>query len=81
MMCLGAIGEVKRVWRENGLEMGLVSIEGRESTVCLACTPEAGQGSVVLVHSGFAVEVLAVADSARLNELWLEAAAHASDEE
>lgn len=61
--------------------MGLVSIDGRESTVCLACTPEAIRGSVILVHSGFAVEVLDASDLPSVSEFRLEAVAHRRGED
>ncbi len=53
-MCLGVIGVIRETWDEGGMPMA--SVEGRP--VCLVYTPEAAIGDTVLVHLGFAVEVL-----------------------
>jgi hydrogenase expression/formation protein HypC len=53
-MCLGAIGAIEATWREGGVPMA--SVAGRPT--CLLYTPEAEVGDTVLVHVGFAVEIL-----------------------
>ncbi len=53
-MCLGAIGVIRETWDEGGIAMASVAGE----PVCLLYTPEAAPGDSVLVHLGFAVEVL-----------------------
>ena len=53
-MCLGAIGAIDATWIEGGVPMA--SVAG--SPTCLLYTPEAGVGDTVLVHVGFAVEIL-----------------------
>ena len=54
LMCLGTVGAIEELWSEGGLPMGRVA--GRP--VCLAYTPEAAVGDAVLIHLGFALEVL-----------------------
>jgi hydrogenase expression/formation protein HypC len=53
-MCLGAIGAIEATWSEGGVPMA--SVAGRPT--CLLYTPEAGVGDTILVHLGFAVEIL-----------------------
>jgi len=53
-MCLGSLGVIARTWDEGGLAMA--SVEDR--SVCLMYTPEASVGDTVLIHLGFAVEVV-----------------------
>jgi len=53
-MCLGSLGVIARTWDEGGLAMA--SVEGQ--AVCLMYTPEASVGDTVLIHLGFAVEVV-----------------------
>ncbi|MDH3499182.1 MAG: HypC/HybG/HupF family hydrogenase formation chaperone [Acidimicrobiia bacterium] len=53
-MCLGAIGVIHDTWDEGGVAMASVAGE----PVCLMYTPEAKTGDSVLVHLGFAIEIL-----------------------
>lgn len=57
-MCLAIPGRVLEIFEENGLTMGLVDYAGTRNRACLTCTPEAAVGSYVLVHAGFALQVL-----------------------
>jgi hydrogenase expression/formation protein HypC len=57
-MCLGTIGVITRVWEDGGVPLGLVASGSTSETVCLLACPGAGVGARVLVHLGFAVEVL-----------------------
>jgi hydrogenase expression/formation protein HypC len=61
------------------LPMGRVDFNGAEREVCLAYVPEAGVGSWVVVHVGFAIGVLDEAEAARTLEL-LDALAEAGEE-
>lgn len=63
-MCLGEIGRVVRVWDEAGVPMALVRTASAELRTCLLCLPQAQEGRYVLVHLGFAVEVLDPVDAA-----------------
>ena len=53
-MCLGALGVVERTWSEGGIAMA--SVQGKP--VCLMYTPTAAKGDAVLVHMGYAMEIL-----------------------
>ena len=54
-MCLGIPGRVVEVHDDAGLRMGTVDFGGVRREVCLGCTPDAGVGSYVIVHVGFAI--------------------------
>jgi len=57
-MCLAIPGRVLEINEENGLPMGLIDYAGTRNKACLTYTPEAGVGDYVLVHAGFALQVL-----------------------
>lgn len=68
-MCLGVIGRITRVWAEAGVPMALVHSGDQEAAVCLLYVPDAGQGDHVLVHLGFATELLDPAEAAAALDL------------
>jgi hydrogenase maturation factor len=57
-MCLGRVGVVMKVWEESGVPLALVDMGSATETACLLASPEIGEGTSVLVHLGFVVEVL-----------------------
>ena len=57
-MCLAVPGRVLEIFEENGLVMGLIDYAGTRNKACLTYTPEAGVGDYVIVHAGFALQVL-----------------------
>ena len=57
-MCLAIPGKVLEKYEENGLPMGLIDYSGARNTACLSYTPEAEIGSYVIVHAGFALQIL-----------------------
>jgi hydrogenase expression/formation protein HypC len=57
-MCLAIPGKVVEKFEENGLVMGLIDYAGTRNQACLTYTPEAGVGDFVIVHAGFALQVL-----------------------
>ena len=58
-MCLGVPGQVVSIQPDPlGMTMAKVSFGGIEREVCLAYLPEAEVGNWVLVHVGFALNVL-----------------------
>ena len=59
-MCLGEIGEVARVWDEDGVRMAVVRTADAELRSSLLYLPEAQAGTYVLVHLGFAAKRLLV---------------------
>lgn len=57
-MCLGIPGRVVETYTENNLLMGKVDFEGVSKRVCLAHTPDVEPGKYVIVHVGFALQVI-----------------------
>ena len=57
-MCLGIPGRVIDTCTENGMLMGRVDFGGVSKRVCLAHTPDVEPGKYVIVHVGFALQVI-----------------------
>lgn len=57
-MCLAVPGKITELYETAGLHMGKVDFGGVFREVCLEAVPEAGLGSYVIVHAGFALSVL-----------------------
>ncbi len=57
-MCLGIPGKVIETYAEHDVPMGKVDFGGVFKRVCLAHTPHASVGQYVIVHVGFALEVI-----------------------
>ncbi|MBK8167645.1 MAG: HypC/HybG/HupF family hydrogenase formation chaperone [bacterium] len=57
-MCLAIPGRIAERYEENGLPMARVDYAGAVAAACLAYTPEAQVGDYVLVHAGFALQLL-----------------------
>ncbi|MBI4260586.1 MAG: HypC/HybG/HupF family hydrogenase formation chaperone [Actinobacteria bacterium] len=64
-MCLGVPGKVVEVFEDSGLRMGTVDFGGIRRSACLTYAPEAGVGSYVVVHVGFAISVVDEEEAAR----------------
>jgi len=57
-MCLGIPGKVTKIYEQDGILMATVDFDGVEQAVCIATTPEVTLGQYILVHAGFALNVL-----------------------
>ena len=57
-MCLGIPGKVTKTYEQGGTLMATVDFDGVQQAVCIATTPEVEVGQYVLVHAGFALNVL-----------------------
>ena len=57
-MCLGLPGVIIEITDDRGTRMGVVDFGGATRRVCLMCTPDAGVGTYVVVHAGFAISIL-----------------------
>jgi hydrogenase expression/formation protein HypC len=58
-MCLGIPGKIVEIYENAGLRMGRIDYGGVIKEACLAYVPEAALDQYVLVHAGFALNVLA----------------------
>lgn len=57
-MCLGIPGRVVETYEEHDVLMGKVDFGGVSKQVCLAHTPDVQPGKYVIVHVGFALQVV-----------------------
>jgi len=67
-MCLGVPGRVVEVFHEQDLLMGKVDFGGVRRNICLAHTPEVQPGQYVIVHVGFALQVIDEEESRQVFE-------------
>jgi len=57
-MCLAIPGKVISIYQKNNLTMGKVSFGDLIKEVCLSMVPEVKVGNYVVVHVGFALNIL-----------------------
>ena len=69
-MCLAIPGRIIEVYDEHSLKMGRIDYSGAINTACLEYVPEAQPGQYVLVHAGFALNVLDEAEALKTLALW-----------
>jgi hydrogenase expression/formation protein HypC len=62
-MCLGIPGKVIRLYDLDGTAMANVDFGGVQQEVCVATVPEAQVGQYVIVHAGFALNLLSEEDA------------------
>lgn len=62
-MCLGVPGKIVETYEEHDVPMGRVDFGGVFKRVCLAHTPTAQTGQYVIVHVGFALQVIDEAEA------------------
>lgn len=67
-MCLGIPGKILSMHLERDVPMGKVDFGGVCKSVCLKLTPEADVGQYVVVHVGFALQVIDADEAARIFE-------------
>jgi hydrogenase expression/formation protein HypC len=68
-MCLAVPGRITETWEQDGLKMGRVDFGGIRREVCLSYVPQAGVDDYVVVHVGFAINVLDEAEAKATLEL------------
>lgn len=71
-MCVAAPGRVVRIHEAEGLPMGEVDFGGIRKEVCLAHVPAVKPGDHVMVHAGFALEIIDAAEVEQFYALWRE---------
>jgi hydrogenase expression/formation protein HypC len=62
-MCLGVPGKILDTHDAGSLRMGRIDYGGVVKEACLAYVPEAKPGDWVIVHAGFALNVLSPEDA------------------
>jgi hydrogenase expression/formation protein HypC len=69
-MCLAIPGKVVEIYEENELKMGKIDFSGSMNSACLAYVPEVEVGQYVVVHAGFAIQVLDEKQAHEVFEAW-----------
>ena len=62
-MCLAIPGKILEIYEHDGTLMSKVDFGGVQQEVCLATTPEAQVGQYVIVHAGFALNLLSAEEA------------------
>jgi hydrogenase expression/formation protein HypC len=62
-MCLGIPGKVMETYREHDVLMGKVDFGGVFKRVCLEYVPQVRPGEYVIVHVGFALNIIDEAEA------------------
>ena len=57
-MCLGVPGKIVEIYKNGELLMGKIDFGGVFREACLSYTPEAKVGDYVLIHVGFALNII-----------------------
>ena len=57
-MCLGTPGRIIEIHTTNDLVMGKIDFNGITREVCLSLVPTAQVGDYVLIHVGFAINII-----------------------
>ena len=69
-MCLAIPGKIVEIYKENDLKMGKIDFSGTMNTACLEYVPEVEVGHYVVVHAGFAIQVLDETQAQEVFEAW-----------
>ncbi len=57
-MCLAVPGKIEEINTSGPMTMAKVNFNGIFKEICVEWTPEAGIGDYVIVHAGFAINIL-----------------------
>jgi hydrogenase expression/formation protein HypC len=68
-MCLGIPGKIVEILPKEGLQMCKVDFGGVLREVCIETLPEAKLGDYVIVHAGFALNILSEQEARETLEL------------
>lgn len=79
-MCLAIPGRITEIYDEHGLKMGRIDYAGTINTACLEYVAEAQPGEYVLVHAGFAINLLDEEEAHKTLALWDEMVQTAAEE-
>ena len=62
-MCLAIPGKITEIFTENGMRMAKVDFGGVIRSTCLEAVPDALVGQYVIVHAGFALNILSAEEA------------------
>lgn len=74
-MCLAVPGKIIEIKSVDGLRMAQVDFGGASRETCLEALPEAKLGDYVIVHAGFALNVLSEEEANATLDIFREMAA------
>lgn len=57
-MCLAVPGKITEIFQSGPMRMAKVDFDGVGKEVCVEWVPDAEVGSYVIVHAGFAINIL-----------------------
>ncbi len=69
-MYLAIPGKVASLEQQDGTLMGRVDFNGISKMVCLAYVPEVQIGQQVMVHAGFAIQIVDEEEVRQFHQLW-----------
>jgi hydrogenase expression/formation protein HypC len=69
-MCLAVPGKIAEIYSSNGMRMAKVDFGGVIRETCLEAVPEAMLGDYVIVHAGFALNILSESDALETLEIF-----------
>lgn len=79
-MCLAIPGKIIETYSSNGMRMAKVDFGGVTRETCLEAVPEAKLGDYVVVHAGFALNILSEKEALETLEIFREMEALADSE-
>jgi hydrogenase expression/formation protein HypC len=62
-MCLAVPGKIMEIHERDGLRMAKVDFGGAAREACLQYVPEVEVGQYVIVHAGFAIQLLSESEA------------------
>ncbi len=69
-MCLAIPGKIIEIYSYNGMRMAKVDFGGVTRETCLEAVPDATLGEYVIVHAGFALNVLSEQEALETLEIF-----------
>ena len=69
-MCLAVPGKIEEIKKVKNKSIGLVDFNGIKKDVPLSLVPNAKIGDNVLVHAGFAIEIIDDKEAEKTNEVF-----------
>jgi hydrogenase expression/formation protein HypC len=79
-MCLAIPGKIIEINTDSPIKMGKIDYAGTVNDACLEYVPEAEVGQYVIVHAGFALNIVDEEEAKKTLSLWDEIVEKAAEE-
>ena len=79
-MCLAIPGKIIEINTDSPVKMGKIDYAGTVNDACLEYVPEAEVGQYVIVHAGFALNIVDEEEAKKTLALWDEIVERAAEE-